>query len=183
LTARSTARLRRNTIPATTATPSKNAVTADAALGGDLLGGRGGEGGGGRGAGAGACSHASVSLDGLQQLMQRVTQTHDAFWVREQPRRLFASSFSKTQSLPRQEQCGQLLLGLEPISAGRCWCTRPGAKSTSTRRTESSHAKNRKGAAKKIDEIRLKSSWIAPKLCTAIRNEDKKLLLGDHCSI
>lgn len=75
LTARSTARLRRNTIPDTTATPSKKAVTADAALeldgllggaGGDLLGGRGGEGGGGGGggAGAGACSHASVSLGG-----------------------------------------------------------------------------------------------------------------------
>ena len=115
--------------------------------------------------------------------LQPKTQTHDAFWVRAQPRRLFASFFSETQNLPRQERCGQLLLGLEPISAGRCWCARPGAKSTSTRRTKSSHAKNKKGAAKKIDEIRLKSSWIAPKLCTAIRNEDKKLLLGDHCSI
>ena len=112
--------------------------------------------------------------------LQPKTRTH---LVRVQPGRLFVSSFSKTQSLPRQERCGQLLLGLEPISAGRCWCARPGAKSTSTRRTESSHAKNRKGAAKKIDEIRLKSSWIAPKLCTAIRNEDKKLLQGDHCSI
>ena len=79
--------------------------------------------------------------------------------------------------------CTVDMLGLEPISAGRCWCAQPGAKSTSTRRTESSHAKNRKGAAKKINEIRLKSSWIAPKLCTAIRNEDEKLLIGDHCSI
>jgi len=81
--------------------------------------------------------------------------------------------------------CVVFLQDAKSSAAGavRATAARPGAKSTSTRRTESSHAKNRKGAAKKIDEIRLKSSWIAPKLCTAIRNEDKKLLLGDHCSI